>query len=140
MKLVKPQNGLLPMPIYRPVHGQQAVELVEDFHFQNFTIPAGTICNGQTIPAVFWPIVGSLFEPLSFPASVVHDDLYWTGKATFEGKEYPVTRARADATFYDMCLLYGGDSKIIRVRAYLKYIGLRLGGWRVWNRYRRENK
>lgn len=61
-------------------------------------------------------------------AAVVHDWLYQTGVFAC----HPITQAIADAVINE-AMRCGGMPTWRRV---LIYRGLRLGGWKVWNRYR----
>ena len=56
-------------------------ELVEDYAFQIvgggfLTVPAGFWYNGASIPAAFWQITFSPFDPRILAGALVHDWLY----------------------------------------------------------------
>ena len=130
--------GELPLPVYKPVLGRMgAVELHQDFHFQHYFVQRGTIWDGQSVPRWLWPVAGSPFDPLSMPASLIHDELYRLGRYFDEsGTGQPISRLRADGIFYDLCIIYG----VPIWAAYKKYLGLRVGGWVAWRRHRRKRE
>lgn len=90
-----------------------------------YVIPAGFITDGASIPRLLWPILG---HPWGRPgkAAVLHDFLYRSG---FPG----MTRARADGLFLEAMAVL----EIPEVRRRIIYLGVRVGGWVPWNRYRR---
>jgi len=59
------------------------------------------------------------------PAGVVHDYLYWTGA---------ISRKSADIIFRDILIDFGHP-----IRAWIRYYGLRAGGWYVWNKCRKAD-
>ena len=85
-------------------------------------IPAGFITDLASIPA------GVPIPPGPHHiAAILHDYLYH-----YNG----CTRLEADRVLRDCCRYLG----VSRVRTALIYAGVRIGGWWVWNRYRRNHK
>lgn len=122
----------LPQPKIEAVPFRHAVQLIEPFHFQHYFIPAGRIWDGQTTWP-FWVIAGSPFDPLALVPSLIHDELYKRGTYfDINGDGHPMSRKRADAVFYDLCLLYG----VPKWQCLLKFYGLWIGGWYAFNKYR----
>jgi hypothetical protein len=90
-----------------------------------FTVPKGTETDFSSIPwfgrlLVRWSKVDI--------AGVVHDWLYQTGS---------ITRARADTIWRLVAL--AGEQNANAFQAWAAWLGLRLGGWIVWNRYRQRD-
>lgn len=86
-------------------------------------VPAGFITDLTSIPRIFrslLPVVGRQTAP-----AIVHDFLYAT---------QPCSRALADAWFYGAMLSEG----VFWPRAFVFYIGVRLGAWRPWNTYAKK--
>ena len=48
------------------------IKLVEPFSYGAITVPAGFVCDGASIPKLFWSFVGSPFDKFLF-AAVLHD-------------------------------------------------------------------
>ena len=105
----------------------------EPFIHDGYVIEIGYCWNGQSTPWWSWPFAGTPYDPRTWIASAIHDDIYARGERLVDGQWRPTTRLRADADYYERCV-EGGDA---RWRAYLRYVGLRLGGWAKWNEYRR---
>jgi len=91
------------------------------------TVPQGFATDMASIPRGLWnvlPPVGSYDRP-----AVVHDFLYQHGDGS-------VSRAEADAVFREAM-------EVVGVGWWARqtiYWGVRLGGWRPWNRYRAQEK
>jgi hypothetical protein len=84
-------------------------------------VPAGFVTNFHSSPRALW----WLFPPDDWAeAAVAHDHLYVTGL---------VSRLQADQVHRELLRHLGASAP----RASAMYAGLRLGGWRAWNRYRR---
>lgn len=110
--------------------------LVEAFEFCSITtesiirVPVGFCTDFASIPRVMW----SLLPPAGpyGKAAVVHDWLYQKRDAT----THAVWRDEADAV-----LLEGMEAlKVGRLTRWTIYMGVRIGGWFVWNHYRREER
>jgi len=89
------------------------------------TIPAGTITDFSSIPwygriLVRWSKVDL--------AGVVHDWYYQTGATS---------RAKADAIWRLMAVAGTHHANVIQ--AWIGWLALRVGGWVVWRRYRRQD-
>jgi uncharacterized protein DUF1353 len=88
-------------------------------------VPAGFTTDFCSVPRILWNILPP-HGRYSWGA-VVHDYLYQTGG---------VTRAQADGVLFEAM-----TRKVTPVpwyQRYAIYYGLRLGGWKVWNGYRRK--
>lgn len=91
------------------------------------------VYNGKiyVIPAGFWTDFASvgIFSPLDktlYPA-LIHDWLYYSGI---------VSRYRADRIFLEAMKFTG----VSYVKRYTYYYGVRVGGWKPYNKYRKKNK
>lgn len=89
------------------------------------TVPVDNVTDFSSIPwfgraLVRWSRVDI--------AGVVHDWLYETG---------PVSRARADKIWFLVAI--AGEHHANLFQAGLGWLGLRIGGWIGWNRYRRRD-
>ena len=91
---------------------------------ESYTVPIGFVTDGASIPSPLWPILGNPFEEFA-ESAVLHDYLYRIGKTT---------RARADYLLYEAM----GVQKIhvTKWKRWLIYLGVRLGGWLPWSKYR----
>jgi len=68
-------------------------------------------------------------------AGAVHDGTYKTGEDC-EGNK--VTRAEADMAWREIAQL--GEYSANKFEAWAGWLGLRAGGWKAWNKYRREDQ
>lgn len=119
-----------PQPVSRP-HMPGYDMVLEDFTFKHggkeYTIPAGFIFDGASIPRIAWRGIGHPFMQEFREAALVHDFGYDT--AIFP-------RDVADAMLRDH-LVANGVSKF---KAGLMYAAVRTGGLFAWNRHRRLEK
>ena len=90
------------------------------------TLKRGFEWDGASIPNWAWLIVGTPFEPRFMAASALHDDMYRQG----------LDRADADLYFYWILLESGVDQKT----AEKMYYAVKIGGWKPYNKYLKENK
>ena len=76
------------------------------------------------LASVMWPLrkVGKINKP-----AVLHDYMYRTPSLCWN-------RWYADKIFHESMIA----ADVPRVKADMFYLALRLGGWRAWNRYRRD--
>lgn len=96
------------------------------------TVEAGFITDFASTPRVIW----SLFPPWGKygKAAVVHDKLYRTRLVTNKAQgNWTVTRHEADCVLWEAMGVTGTPT----VSRLCIYLGVRLGGWVAWNRYRR---
>lgn len=91
---------------------------------QSFTVPAGFLTDGASIPRFAWFTTGTPYDPRHIRAAVVHDYLYQVNR---------ITRLEADAIFRALLIQDG----VSRYQASKMYWALRVGGWAAWRRYRR---
>lgn len=91
-------------------------------------VPAGFVTDGASIPRLLWSLVG---HPLGeyHPAAIVHDALY-DGTAPLPNLDNP--RRVADQILLAAC----ADLGVSWVKRRTLYIGVRVGGWLPWRRYR----
>lgn len=92
---------------------------------ETIIVPAGFVTDLASVP---WPMRGVLNTTgRSRRPAVLHDYLYATGQ---------VTRAFADRLFLTALIADG----VISVGRGLYYLGVRLGGWIPFRRYRKKEK
>jgi hypothetical protein len=83
-----------------------------------WSVPAGFITDGASVPAIFWPLVSNPMAPSSLRPAICHDYLY-------QRKGLGVlTRAMADRVFYAGLLAEG----CAKPRAWAMYVAVRLFG------------
>lgn len=85
-------------------------------------IPAGFEFE-ESIPSFLFSVSRPRGE--SKRAACVHDWLYRKGSYTNFGGTFPVTRQQADAVYHELLVAKG----VHPVRAYFRWLGVRLGGW-----------
>ena len=97
--------------------------LLEPLETSEFTVPAGFESDGASVPRLFWRLVFPPTDPVALPAAVIHDWLY---------REQPEggTRSRADDLFRRLLVADG----IPRWRAWLAWLGVRIGGGAAWEK------
>lgn len=96
------------------------------------TVPAGFVTDFASVPRIFWRVIG---PPVGAGpgaaygrAAVLHDYLYAN-----PGKR---TRKFCDELFFEVMVA----DEVSPARRWLMWAGVRLGGWRPWNRYRKRDK
>ena len=94
--------------------------VVQTYKWHNWTVCAGTIVNGASIPRILWPILGSPFVGAHRDAAVLHDAYYF--------KHSGHTRKEVDEMFYDKMRADG----VWYIKAKLMYYGVRVGGRKAW--------
>ena len=87
--------------------------------YHRMVIPQGFITDGGSVPCGLWNWFNPL-DPEYFPATLIHDFLYVT--------EY-FPRGKCDQIFYEALRAL----KINRVKAYLMFLAVRVGGQNSWN-------
>lgn len=97
--------------------------------WETISVPAGFVTDFASIPRGLW----NLLPPtgLYAKAAVLHDYLYRGGTTMYFDHDKPVTRARADAIFYEAMGVLG----VMWWSKWLVYAGVRLGGWPTWHHY-----
>jgi len=90
-------------------------------------VPEGFLFDWDSVPRI--PYIYSRFKGRMKRAACLHDYLYVTAKAGAE----KITRKDADLVMLDAMEAEGVPSYYRRIL----YLGVRVGGWRGWNRYRR---
>ena len=119
--------------VLRSIPGRYEMETAAPFTWIGpditIEIPKRYMFDGASIPRPFWRVVGSPWGPYR-DAAAVHDYLYSDGHL-----EYPeVTRKQADQYFHQIMIQVG----ISKVLAAIMYRAVRVGGWRGWNRARKQ--
>lgn len=84
--------------------------------------PEGFVCDGESIPRSLWTIVGHPMEATAIRAAFLHDYNYFTGKRP---------KKEVDKMFYDALV----DDE--NPHPYVRYLGVKLFGFKAWNKYRR---
>lgn len=92
-------------------------------------VPKGFKFDWDSVPRIPW--VYWRFKNRMKHAAALHDWLYFAGRAGIE----KVTRKEADLIMLD-CMVKEGVPAYYR---FIIYRGVRIGGWRGWNRYRAMN-
>lgn len=83
----------------------------------------------NSIPWGLWNIL----PPTDYgEAAVVHDTLYYHGKV----RGMPITRLQADQAHRELVVW----AKAPKVKVWLYYRGLRIGGWVKWREYRKRDE
>ena len=101
--------------------------LLEPLETSDFVIPSGFESDGASVPRVLWRLIFPPIDPVALPAAVVHDYIY---RHQPEGW----TRSRADALFRRLLI----DDGVARWRAWLAWLGVRIGGSWAWERSKFE--
>lgn len=86
-------------------------------------VPIGFRTDYASVPRI--PLFYMVDGDTAHEAAVVHDYLYYIGM-------FP--RDVADAVFREACIVSGEGS----FRAWRMFVGVRVGGWKAWNKYRRR--
>jgi len=116
------------------VPGTHLVRVVRDWKFHSdrlgcdITVPYGFEFDWDSVPRL--PIVYLLFKGRAKEEACAHDYLYVTGRAGC----CEIERKEADNVMRDAMVYY---QRPWYVREPI-YLGVRMGGWRGWNRYRKE--
>lgn len=96
-------------------------------------VPTGWVTDLTSKPELFFWIKK---EAEHTPASIVHDWCYAKGYVLSKSLQIkvPISRRRADLIY-----LQGmKELKVPMLRYWQIYLGVRLGGWRPWRRYRKR--
>lgn len=99
--------------------------LIYEIDGEIYTVPRGFATDYSSHPALTRFIVR--FDRVDY-AGTCHDWLYQTGE---------VSRAKADRIW--RLIAQHGSHGANWAQAWASWIGLRLGGWLVWNRYRKND-
>lgn len=101
---------------------------VRQWHGRPIAVPAGFVTDGPSVPPrlrSFLPVRGWMW-----PAAVCHDYAYVSAR---EGGQLQLTRAEADAMFFDL-LKADGVGWLARN---IMWAAVRLGGWWRWQGWHR---
>lgn len=96
--------------------GDGRYRLVEPIELFGYTVPAGFVTDGASIPKIFWSFIGSPFTGKYVEVAILHDYLY-SGAEDISFKE-------ANRIFYEGMRRVG----VNRFKAYLMYIAVKLFG------------
>lgn len=112
------------MPKVEPVVESEVWRLAEDWHVTInglcFTVPAGFMTDGASIPRFLWRLCGHPMTTKRFPVALLHDWLYAEGER--------LTRAEADEIYHDsLC-----DLGFSKWKAWLEYKAIRIFGGSHW--------
>ena len=86
-------------------------------------VPAGTVSDGASTPRILWRALPP-FGPYWRPA-LMHDHLYQSGD---------FVRSKCDRLFREAML----DCDVNRFKAWVIWLGVRLGGWKPYGDYRKQ--
>jgi hypothetical protein len=110
------------------------------------TVPAKFVFDGASIPQMFWTLLGLVPHGDMDGPALAHDFIYHhMGEVPLlirrDGEwaacEQPVTRSVADQMLGALCLHYGAAG---RMRSWLVWAAVRLGGFMAWRRDDEERK
>ena len=87
------------------------------------TIPRGFETDFASVPRICWSIIPPWGRYST--ACLVHDYLYYTGQ---------YSRIKSDKILLNIMKLY----KVSSLSRDVIYKAVRIGGWKVWNKYRRH--
>lgn len=107
-------------------------------------IPKGTVVNGASVPKLFRSLVSP--NGVLYIGSIFHDFFYESGGISISVWEtelnnmlhiphFQISQKEADDLFYGINNYITGLTAI----PYTAYLQLRLFGWIVWNKYRRND-
>ena len=96
-------------------------QLIEPYHFEGITVPAGYVFNGSSVPRLLWWLYPPSYAP-AWEASCVHDYCY--------SHHYPhITKKEADRLLRRM-MKAAGASWVSRQLFYRAVrLNVRGGGW-----------
>lgn len=104
--------------------GDEVWRLVDDFHAKvdgmAFTVPAGFVTDGASIPRFLWRLCGHPLETRRFPVAVLHDWLYEA--------DLGLTRQQVDEIYRDGLIALGFS----KWAANAEYYALRIFGGGHW--------
>jgi len=92
-----------------------------------FKIIKGFMFDGASIPRILWTTTGHPYQPDYLRAGLVHDYLYRFNPAK-------IGRKTSDKIFKGILRIDG----VGRYQAWKMYQGLRIGGWKAWNDWRKR--
>lgn len=99
------------------------IRLVTPIKFEykgvKYEIPAGYDSDGMSVPRMFWRVLSPKINAKTLISSIVHDWMY---------SEKICSRKETDEFYYEN-LVKNGFGK---VKSYLVYIGVRIGGGSHW--------
>jgi hypothetical protein len=119
---------MIPAPVHRAITQHECMLTAPyclTFGGYAFTIRAGFVWDGASIPRAFWRLGHPLEGHVQGPA-LCHDAAY--------ASEW-VRRADADRMLYDMLRLSG----VCWAKARTYWLAVRVGGWAVWRQHTPES-
>lgn len=122
----------LNQPNLLPVFGRKlhSYQLAQDYaawwQGYRFTLPAGLITDGASVPWFAWSC-GFLPDGLHRAGALVHDFLY---ALQGQSHDWLLSRKECDAVFLDLMLRAG----VSLTRARIMHAAVRLCGWLPWSR------
>lgn len=121
----------LPLAFYLRQDGETVAVLLEDIVYDagplgRIVVPKGFESDGCSLPRFFWRMIGHPFDMRYLREAIFHDWLY---------RHQPCDRKTADLIFrYALEISGRVHPDVIKSI----YRGLRIGGWKAWNRHRDE--
>jgi len=89
-------------------------------------VPSGSVTDWASIPKIIQPLLPNTYGKR---AAVIHDYLYRTS-----GLGGLYSRKRCDEIFLEALIVL----EVPKAVAYALYNGVRIGGWKHWNSYKRK--
>lgn len=118
------QVKFVDLPHVEPIVDEEKWRLLDDYHVEingmRFTVPAGFVTDGASIPRFLWRVCGHPMTARRFPIAVFHDYAY-TGALG-------LTRQLADEIYSAGLVALGFPAW----KAKLEYYALRLFGGSHW--------
>lgn len=117
----------------KPLPDGRKWELLEEFSYylgdldsgMYITVPRGFVTDFASVPRIFWIILPPWGK--YGKAAVLHDYLYQQGK---------FIRLLCDSIFFEAMTVLG----VPRWQKWLIYLGVRLGGWIPYSRYKKREE
>ena len=115
-------------------------------YFRGGVVPAGFEYDGMSIPRLFWSIAGHPFQGRGMRAGAIHDYLYSIDHLyAYSNVPTARTRRQCDRILYIELLIanrryYRANPaffilrKIADCRCYVKYLAVRMFGWRYFRK------
>lgn len=114
---LKKSSGRYPSP--------EVVAIIDEAYAHQYHLDAR--CDGCTcVSELWWPKANGFGSTGKNPACVGHDYLYSRGWHS---------RLYCDLWFYSATMQMGN-----RWRGFLRFLGVRFGGWRAWRKHRQREK
>lgn len=123
-------------PDLRAIHGSKMFRLLADYVYVvgkgwTITVPKGFVCDGASIPRVFWTLAGVRLGGRICAAGVVHDWIYYNNGAAVACGGHDFSRYQGDGLFRRIMDEAGMETHRMR-RCYWAVYAC---GWRAWRKH-----